>query len=282
MASIERILPLLQCPVSGGALQLESTGVLRARKTTLRAPPWPVADGVVDFLTDEMRRAVAAGPPADHGLAPFDYSCLAHLDLAQYRWVLNLSAGNTTGRPDNVVEADVLRCPNTDVLLDTAARFPFADDSFDHVLCLNAFEHYADPANAAREIHRILKPGGHALVHTAFLQPLHGDPNHYFNATKSGIAVWFRDFADLDINVSQNLNPIIALAWLASNLQWGMRTYSTPAAAERFEAMTVKELSTFWSDPLARDRDLWRAFLELPEQMKERAAAGFEVIATKA
>lgn len=281
MSSIQRLLPLLECPVSRGRLHLEPGGILRARNTTLRAPPWPVVDDVADFLTDEVRRAVSAGPPRDHGLVAFDYSCLDHLNLEQYGWVLNLSAGNTTGRPANVVEADVLRCPNTDVLLDTTARFPFADCSFDYLVCFNAFEHYADPANAAREIHRILKPGARALVHTAFLQPLHGEPNHYFNATKSGIGIWFRDFAHLDIQVSQNLNPIFALAWQASDLTWGMRTYATPEIAERFESMTVKELSTFWSDPMSRDREVWRAFLELPELMKERAAAGFEVVATK-
>jgi SAM-dependent methyltransferase len=229
-----------------------------------------------------VRRSIPSGPPRDHGLERFDYSCLGHLDLGRHRWVLNLSAGNTTGRPDNVVEADVLRFPDTDVLLDTAARFPFADASFDYVLCLNAFEHYADPANAAREIHRILKPGAHALVHTAFLQPLHGDPNHYFNATKSGIGIWFRDFANVDIRVSQNLNPIIAFAWLASNLTWAMEHYSTPELTERFEAMTVKQISAFWTDPTVLDREVWQAFLALPEEMKERAAAGFEVVATKA
>lgn len=41
-----------------------------------------------------------------------------------------------------------------------AATLPFADDSFDLVLCMDAFEHFPKPAQAAREIRRVLGPTG--------------------------------------------------------------------------------------------------------------------------
>lgn len=44
---------------------------------------------------------------------------------------------------------------------------PFADGSFDGVLCLNALHHLPSYAEALREIHRVLKPGGRA----AFSEP---------------------------------------------------------------------------------------------------------------
>jgi len=63
---------------------------------------------------------------------------------------------------------DLNNHPNFQKLLDEQHRFvqgnaqilPFADDSFDYVLCLDSFEHYPDEQAAAHEIFRILKPGG--------------------------------------------------------------------------------------------------------------------------
>ena len=40
---------------------------------------------------------------------------------------------------------------------------PFADSSFDGVICLNALHHMPDPSSALYEIRRILKPGGRAV-----------------------------------------------------------------------------------------------------------------------
>ena len=40
---------------------------------------------------------------------------------------------------------------------------PFADASFDGVLCMNALHHLPSYADALRDIHRVLKPGGRAV-----------------------------------------------------------------------------------------------------------------------
>lgn len=45
-----------------------------------------------------------------------------------------------------------------------AQRLPFADASFDHVTCLGSLEHFPEPAAGAREIARVLKGSGSALV----------------------------------------------------------------------------------------------------------------------
>ncbi len=45
--------------------------------------------------------------------------------------------------------------------------FPYADASFDTVLCCELIEHlFADPMHMMSEINRILKPGGHLLLTT--------------------------------------------------------------------------------------------------------------------
>ena len=44
---------------------------------------------------------------------------------------------------------------------------PFQDATFDRVLCESALDHFANPAEGMREITRVLKPGGHAIIATA-------------------------------------------------------------------------------------------------------------------
>jgi ubiquinone/menaquinone biosynthesis C-methylase UbiE len=45
-----------------------------------------------------------------------------------------------------------------------AAALPFSEDSFDLVVCRAAFKNFSDPLGAVREMHRVLRPGGNALV----------------------------------------------------------------------------------------------------------------------
>jgi SAM-dependent methyltransferase len=51
---------------------------------------------------------------------------------------------------------------------------PFADDSFDFVMATDVIEHVDDDRQAAREIARILKPGGKALITVPAFQALWG------------------------------------------------------------------------------------------------------------
>ncbi len=80
--------------------------------------------------------------------------------------------------------------PNVDIVAD-AHRLPFADNSVDVVHCEAVFEHLHAPAEAAREIFRVLKHGGKAFLCTPFLQPYHGYPHHYQNYTLTGHQLLF-------------------------------------------------------------------------------------------
>jgi ubiquinone/menaquinone biosynthesis C-methylase UbiE len=41
---------------------------------------------------------------------------------------------------------------------------PFADESFDLLACSAAFKNFSEPHKALQEMHRVLRPGGTALV----------------------------------------------------------------------------------------------------------------------
>jgi ubiquinone/menaquinone biosynthesis C-methylase UbiE len=46
----------------------------------------------------------------------------------------------------------------------SASKMPLPSDQFDFLLCRAAFKNFGDPVGALREMCRVLKPGGHALI----------------------------------------------------------------------------------------------------------------------
>jgi len=46
-----------------------------------------------------------------------------------------------------------------------ASRMPYANESFDYVVCRAAFKNFTDPLGALDEMHRVLAPGGEAAVY---------------------------------------------------------------------------------------------------------------------
>lgn len=73
-------------------------------------------------------------------------------------------------------------------VLAPADALPFADDSFDCVLCTEVLEHCADPLAALAEMTRVLRPGGRLFLTTPFLVPLHEVPHDYYRYTPSALA----------------------------------------------------------------------------------------------
>lgn len=79
---------------------------------------------------------------------------------------------------DDYITADI-ESPLAKVKMDIHA-IPFGQDSFDVVLCNHVLEHVDDDLIAMKEIHRVLKPGGFAILLVPFFNPVpdktFGDP----------------------------------------------------------------------------------------------------------
>jgi ubiquinone/menaquinone biosynthesis C-methylase UbiE len=71
---------------------------------------------------------------------------------------------------DNYITADI-ESPLAKVKMDIH-EIPFEDESFSVVMCNHVLEHVDDDLLAMREIHRVLKPGGWAILQVPFFPPL--------------------------------------------------------------------------------------------------------------
>ncbi|WP_201243749.1 glycosyltransferase [Halochromatium salexigens] len=273
-ARLAILVDLLQCPLSGERLRLSESGEQLISETGRYT--WPVRDGR-PILFPALDEIVAH--PASHLSNPLCERA-TRLIADTSGLVLNLSAGGSSSPGPNVIEAEAALFRNTDLVADSH-HLPFQEGCFDLVIAMNAFEHYANPEQAAREIHRVLRPGGRVFIHTAFLQPLHEPPYHFYNCTKYGLERWFADFDRLDLRVSDNFTAGYSIAWLLSEAETLLRAEVSTQAAKTFTEATVRRLMDYWRDPASRDDPVWQALAALPQPAQERIAAGFEYLGCK-
>jgi len=53
---------------------------------------------------------------------------------------------------------------SVEITLGSAVKMPYKDSSFDYVTCASSFHHHPDPLKSAKEMVRVLKPGGKLLI----------------------------------------------------------------------------------------------------------------------
>ena len=88
---------------------------------------------------------------------------------------------------------------------------------FDTVFCVNVLEHIEDDREALRTFHRVLAPGGHALVWVPAVQaaygPLDAELGHFRRYSKASLAAAFAA-AGFDMVTLRYSNPIGLLGWM--------------------------------------------------------------------
>jgi 2-polyprenyl-3-methyl-5-hydroxy-6-metoxy-1,4-benzoquinol methylase len=101
-------------------------------------------------------------PLAHRGTRCLDVGCGDGLTIATY---LTRTTGGCIAVDVSQAAVSQAKSHGVDArLIDDAAELPFADSSFELVTCIEVLEHLFDAEGAAREIARVLVPGGHLVA----------------------------------------------------------------------------------------------------------------------
>ncbi len=143
---------------------------------------------------------------------------------AQYR-VLDVGCGVKpyypffAERASEYVGVDVVPNPAAE-LLGPVEALPVDDGSFDLVLCTQVLEHCDDPAQAVRELRRVVAPGGRVLASTHGVQVYHPSPQDLWRWTHEGLRRLFEQ------NAGWNSVAVTPAAGTASALAMLLGTYT--------------------------------------------------------
>ena len=187
---------------------------------------------------------------------------------------MDLGCGLRKQLYDNCIYVEVYPSITADIIVGTDCEYPFPDCTFDGIGCFSVLEHTKHPWKAAREIHRMLKPGGRCYIDWPALAPVHGYPSHYFNATREGLKLAFGDGFEIEsCRTWHNQGPDHSIHWILHSLL----TKLPDNLRSEVSAISVGE---FMQAP--PQGDLWRRVLgALPESTIEELAAGNFLIARK-
>lgn len=70
--------------------------------------------------------------------------------------------------------------------LGNASALPFGDETFDLIYCSAAFKNFSDPVGAINEMHRVLRPGGRAVIQDLRKDVSMAEIAEYVNASGRG------------------------------------------------------------------------------------------------
>lgn len=178
--------------------------------------------GIPSFLSRELSELAQISETDNISGHGYDSHAMELINQYPDGLILDCGAGRRPVYYSNVVNFEIVPYDTTDVL-GVGEELPFKSESFDAVVSLAVLEHVQNPFQCAKEISRVLKQGGKLYCAVPFLQPYHGYPHHYFNATHQGIRRLFEDYLDIDeVFVPPSNHPVVALSWMIRSWAAGL------------------------------------------------------------
>lgn len=99
---------------------------------------------------------------------------------------------------------------HSDVVIFDGVNIPFADNSWDCVLCSEVLEHALEPERLVDEIWRVLRPGGMLLLTVPFSARVHHAPHDYQRFTRFRLRLILAKFTELEVLERGNDYSVIA------------------------------------------------------------------------
>jgi len=147
--------------------------------------------------------------------------------------ILDVGCGDKPYKPyfghvSEYIGIDVEAGSEVDMILSPGNSWPLDTNHFDVVLCTQVLEHVGDVHQVCKEINRVLKPGGLAVMSFPFLYNEHGAPEDYRRFTVYGASTIFPEMKIKIIKRQGAIGStmaILLLNWWDSqlNLNFGSR-----------------------------------------------------------
>ena len=146
------------------------------------------------------------------------------LEYTKGKLIADIGSGPERLGPE-FINVDVFPFPEVDIVAD-ATCLPFKSNTLDGVVSESMFEHVPDANLVAKEMVRVVKPGGYVYVSAPFIHPYHASPDDFNRWTISGLKYMFKDLEIVKAGVRSG--PWSALLmfmayWLGVILSLGSR-----------------------------------------------------------
>lgn len=190
---------------------------------------------------------------------------------------LDIGCGFRGKTYENCLYIEVYPSRSADIIVDSSCTYPIRSNSCFGIGCFAVLEHTRRPWVVIEEMRRILKPGGRVFIDWPFLQPVHGYPSHFFNATREGLVSIFEDtgFSVNHAYTGPHQTAAYTIQWILSRFNHHL---PTPELRLEFGELKVSDLVA-----LSQQDPIWLKFLSsLSPEASSELACGNMLVATKA